>query len=83
MQIEVPKIDSRGGGSSAIIDLESGKAIGSLMTRQGSDAGDRRAPSRSVKLLGKYVGRFEIHEECVAFAKGVEEVLNFMVRMEK
>jgi hypothetical protein len=83
MRINVPKIHSSNSGSSAVTDLDSGKGIGSLLTRQGSDAGDRRTPSRKIKLLGKYAGQFETHEECVAFAKGVEEVLNYMTKMEE
>jgi hypothetical protein len=27
----------------------------------------------------KYVGQFDTHAECVAFAKGVEVVLNHMI----
>jgi hypothetical protein len=65
------------------MDLDSGNAVGSLMTKQGSSASDTRTPSRTIKLLGKYSGHFESHDECVAFAKGVEEVLNYMMRMEK
>jgi hypothetical protein len=36
-----------------------------------------RLPSRAISLFDdKYWGRFETHEECHAFAKGVEAVLN-------
>jgi hypothetical protein len=83
MQIKVPKINSNNSGSLAVTDEETGNAIGNLLTKQGSDAGGNRTPSRKIRLFGKYIGQFESHEECVAFAKGVEEVLNYMTRMEK
>ena len=38
------------------------------------------ATTRLISLFGgKYTGEFDTHEECVAFAKGVESVLNHIV----
>jgi hypothetical protein len=57
----------------AIEDEISGKAVGTLFFG--------RHAMRTVSLLaGKYQGTFPTHEECCAFAKGVEVVLNQMVQ---
>lgn len=85
MNIEVPRIDGRtvhAGGTIPIKDLDSGDTVGYLETGQGFEAGTMRQPSRSICLFGKYYGSFESHNECVAFAKGVQAVLKHMVAME-
>jgi hypothetical protein len=80
MDIHVPHIDGRtriAGTRHPIIDRDSGKRVGILECRQGMTALNRRYPSRTVSLFdNKYQGSFETHAECVAFAKGVEAVIN-------
>ena len=40
----------------------------------------RGYPTRTIRLLdSKYVGSFNTHTECVAFVKGAEAVLNYML----
>lgn len=78
MQLKVPLVDLRHHtrGGEPIIDEETGKAVGCLF--YGHQTG------RRVHLFdGKYRGAFESHDECCAFAKGVEAVLNHMVALKK
>jgi hypothetical protein len=73
MHIIVPKVDLRDQmpGSNSIKDGD-GITIGALL--YGTNSG------RTVELFGKkYRGSFKSHEECVAFVKGVEAVLNHMI----
>jgi hypothetical protein len=89
MRIEVPWVDARTyrGGSRAVKDLDSDQTIGSIRIQQGGYYGPadddirRRSHTRQLTLFDKYQGSFDTHEECVAFAKGVEEVLNHVVAL--
>jgi hypothetical protein len=84
MDIQVPKIDGRtrkGGYTHPIIDGDTGKVIGTLRCHEGSWGGGapnyKRYHSRTISLIDdKYRRSFETHDECVAFAKGVEAVIN-------
>jgi hypothetical protein len=84
MDIQIPRIDGRtriGSLVHHIIDRDTGKKIGTLECRQGSWQNDsrtyRRYHSRTISLIDdKCRGSFETHAECVAFAKGVEAVIN-------
>jgi hypothetical protein len=74
MKIQIPLVDLRRqvSGSEPIFDADTGRDIGAF--RYGHQGG------RTVSLFdGKYQGSFETHEECCAFAKGVQAVLNHMV----
>jgi hypothetical protein len=65
-----------------VIDLDSGNTVGYVETEQGGWIGDTRLPTRRISLFdGKYRGSFDNHEECAAFAEGVEAVLNHMVSL--
>ena len=45
-------------------------------------AGHKSYPTRTIRLFdSKYVGIFNTHMECVAFVKGVEVVLDYMLKM--
>lgn len=83
MRIDVPVADGRShvaGHQYDVKDLDSGKTVGWIYSRQGETWGSKRTPSWRIELFaGKYVGKFERWEECVAFAEGVEAVLNHMV----
>ena len=79
MRLKVPKIDLRKEAAgtmdpaeySAIIDEDTGETVGYLAYGH--------QLSRHVRLFNeKYQGSFGSHEECVAFAKGVEAVLSHM-----
>ena len=73
--------DTRGGYGSKVkfrdevIDTDTGQEIGFVEAT--------RSPiERHVSLFGgKYQGRFDRPEECAAFIKGVEAVLNHMIEL--
>ncbi len=82
MGLNVPRIDGRtqdalGGRLIQVTDSDTGKVVGRLdIAPMPTD------PSRyrTISLFdGKYVESFATHEECVAFAKGVDAVLKHMV----
>jgi hypothetical protein len=79
MKLKVPNFDGRTRMADfphKVMDSDTDKAIGSIQGHQGASLGQ----SWSISLFdGKYNGAFESHNECVAFAKGVEAVLNHMV----
>jgi hypothetical protein len=83
MKLQVPKVDGRtrmGGCRHKVIDLDTGKAVGWIEGHEGAFIGNTRYPSWRISLFdGKYKSGFEKHDECVAFAEGVEAVLNHMV----
>jgi hypothetical protein len=55
-----------------VIDETTGKAVGVIMYW-----GDQQ---RLISLFDdKYTGLFLTNEECIAFAKGVEEVINHLI----
>jgi hypothetical protein len=81
MKLRVYWIDLRGGYTSKvsfrseIIDDHTGKEVGFV------DA-SRSPRQRHISLFGgKYQGDFESPEECTAFAKGIEAVLNHAVEI--
>jgi hypothetical protein len=76
MRLRFRKIDLRGpSGSDVVTDQETGQSVGQVTYDSG--------PTRHISLFGKYHGNFKTHEECVAFADGVEAVLNHMVSVPK
>lgn len=53
----------------SVVDRDTGKKVGTLECRQGMTLSNRRYHSRTISLFdGKYLGSFETHAECVAFA---------------
>jgi hypothetical protein len=86
MRLHVPRSDARrnalftGIESAGVIDLDTGNVVGSISISQGMWIGGTRSHTRHISLFGgKYAGSFDRHDECVAFAKGVEAVLNHLV----
>ncbi len=73
MRLTVPKDDMRwaDGSTLEIIDEERDDAVGEVTFEKGV--------GRHVTLFGRYKGTFQKHEECVAFVKGVETVLEHMI----
>jgi hypothetical protein len=85
MRLRVRSDQAKGGSAHEVIDSDTGKKVGFLRTGQlgarvswGEDTPQfNPIPSRAISLFdGKFSGEFESHDECVAFAKGVEAVLN-------
>ena len=79
MRLKVPWIDLRSqlGGGRGIIDEDTGESVGVLLLHYNGNACN--LSRRSVILFDRYAGDFDTHEECVAFTKGVEAVLNHMI----
>jgi hypothetical protein len=82
MKLLVQWVDMRGGFiepvtfTTDVIDETSGTKIGFVEA-------SRSPRERRISLFnGKYVSVFESREECYAFAKGVEAVLNHMTDFE-
>ena len=84
MRIKVPKVGRRSATATIthqVLDLDTGIPIGYLEIRRRPSA-----PSLYISLFGgNYVGGFGSFGECIAFALGVESVLNHMgsIREEK
>lgn len=86
MKLLVQWVELRGGYThpvafrSDVIDRDTGKVVGFV------DA-ERSPAKRHISLFGgKYQGHFSSNnskDECVAFAKGVEAVLNHMVAVDE
>ena len=50
--------------------------------RQGAPRQPQELSTRTIRLFdSKYVGIFNTHMECVAFVKGVEVVLDYMLKV--
>jgi hypothetical protein len=87
MKLRVPWHDIRrlGGSirSDSVIDEDAAKSVGYVLHSAHSDGIRRRISLFGGKYEGSfathYEGSFATHEECVAFARGVEAVLNHMV----
>jgi hypothetical protein len=79
MRLKVPKVDGR----TDVLDLDTGRSVGFVLGRQGTIDGTVNrppCPSWHISLFdGKYAASFQRHDECRAFAKGVEAVLSHMV----
>ena len=78
MRLLVEPLDMRGGYTSQVswrlyvIDQDTGKEVGFV------DA-ERSPAARHISLFGgKYQADFKTHEQCEAFTKGVEAVINHM-----
>ncbi len=73
MILVVPKDDMRwaDGSTLEIIDEDRDDAVGEVRFEKGV--------GRHVTLYGRYKGTVQTHEECVAFVKGVETVLEYMI----
>ena len=78
MNLLVQSVDMRGGYTSReawdtdVIDEDTGETVGFVRS-------ERSPASRYISLFGgKYDGIFQTPEQCSAFAKGVEAVLNHM-----
>jgi hypothetical protein len=63
-----------------VFDEITGNCVGTLSIDRVLRA-NKLYPTRTIRLFdGKYIGSFDTHTECVAFVKGVEVVLNHMLK---
>ena len=81
MRLRLERGDHRTRKSSAydVLDEVTGKCVGTVSIER-AHRGHKRYPTRIIRLFdAKYVGSFNTHTACVAFVKGVEAVLNYML----
>jgi hypothetical protein len=73
MKLAVPKdhVNAMDGLALAIMDEDTDEEVGEVRFEKGV--------GRHVTLYGRYKGTVQTHEECVAFVKGVETVLEYMI----
>lgn len=73
MRLFVPKdhMGSMDGCSVEIIDEETDEPVGEVKFEKGK--------GRHITLFGRYKGTVQTHEECVAFVRGIETVLEYII----
>jgi hypothetical protein len=86
MKLLVYWVDMRGGYidpvvfDSDVVDQDTGKKVGHVIAERSPG----KTRKRHISLFGgKYQGNFESPDECDAFAKGVEAVLNHMTETDE
>jgi hypothetical protein len=61
-----------------VLDEVTGKRVGTVRIDRAPS--NKSYPTRTIQLFdSKYTGSFNTHAECVAFLKGVEAVLNYIL----
>jgi hypothetical protein len=81
MRLVLDKFSARGTADEyGISDEVTGKCVGTVSIGRASRIGRGRYPTRSIRLFdSKHISAFNTHMECVAFVRGVEAVLNYML----
>ena len=63
-----------------ICDEVTGRCVGTVSIGQAASIRHKRYPARTIRLFdSEQISKFNTHMECVAFVKGVEAVLNYML----
>jgi hypothetical protein len=84
MRLKLERGDAaqRTGSEYGVFDETTGKCVGTVSFDKVPRVGEKSYPSRTIRLFdSKYVGIFNTHMECVAFVKGVEVVLDYMLKV--
>ena len=83
MRLILDRVIARGTATEyAICDEVTGKCVGTVSIERASRTGRARYPTRTIRLFSSNnVSSFNTHMECVAFVKGVEAVLNYMLEV--
>jgi hypothetical protein len=73
MNLSVPKdhVATMDGLTADVIDEDTNDVVGEIRFE--------KSVGRHVELFGRYKGTVQSHEECVAFVKGVQAVLEYMI----
>jgi hypothetical protein len=72
----------RTGNEYGVFDEATGKCVGTVSFDKVIRANHKSYPTKTIRLFdSKYVGIFNTHMECVAFVKGVEVVLEYMLKV--
>jgi hypothetical protein len=82
MRLKLERSDfhwTRKSNAFVVLDEVIGKCIGTVSIDRAPS--HRSYPTRTIQLFdSKYTSSFNTHAECVAFVKGVEAVLNHMLK---
>ena len=83
MRLLLERVSTRRTGNEyGVFDEATGKCVGTVSFDKVPGAGHKSYPTRTIRLYNsKYVGIFNMHMECVAFVKGVEVVLDYMLKV--
>ena len=81
MRLALERVSTRKTASEyAIFDEVTGKCVGTVNIERAYPHGQQRYPTRVIRLFdSKSINNFNTHVECVAFVKGVEALLNYML----
>jgi hypothetical protein len=82
MRLKLERGDAarRTGNEYGVFDETTGKCVGTISFDKVPHPGYKSYPTRTIRLFdSKYVGSFNTHSECVAFVKGIETVLNYVL----
>jgi hypothetical protein len=82
MRLLLERVSTRRTGNGyGVFDETTGKCVGTVSFDKVPRASHKSYPTRTIRLFdAKYVGIFNTHMECVAFVKGVEVVLDYMLK---
>jgi hypothetical protein len=70
----------RTAGEYAIFDEVTGKCVGTVNIERAHRLGQQRYPTSVIRVFdSKSISNFNTHLECVAFVKGVEALLSYML----
>ena len=84
MRLKLERDDGarRTGSEYGVVDETTGKCVGTVSFDKVPRGGHKSYPTRTIRLFNsKYVGIFNTRMECVAFVKGVEVVLDYMLKV--
>jgi pentatricopeptide repeat protein len=83
MRLLLERVSARRTGNEyGVFDETTGKCVGTVSFDKVPRASHKSYPTRTIRLFdSKYVGIFNTHMECVAFVKGVEVVLDYMLKV--
>jgi hypothetical protein len=81
MRLILDRLSTRGTADEyGICDEVTGKCVGTVGIGRAPRTGHHRYPTRTIRLFdSKHISAFNTHMECVAFVRGVEAMLNYML----
>jgi hypothetical protein len=81
VHLKFDRVSARGTANEyGISDEVTGECVGIVSIERTSRLGRGRYPTRTIRLFdSKCIGSFNTHVECVAFVKGVEAMLNYIL----
>jgi hypothetical protein len=85
MRLKLERVNARGTRTRSkeygVFDEATCKCVGTVSIDPVPRLGHKSYPIRTIRLFDStYIGSFNTHAECVAFVKGVETVLNYMLK---